>query len=294
MSEAEDDRGRGRRITLTLIRHGESVDNLSHRWAGVKDSDLSNHGFNQAQSLSEYFKKKSIRFTKIYCSDLQRARLTAQSVSNNQLQQSSKTKPKDSQKNDDEDDEESFLQVLPILREQNFGIAEGKPWNSGEFEFSTKFFTERDIGFKDGESLNQVFGRAKRFFEDVIISKYLSNYSSDTQELKGSDLDKKSEEEDEVNICIVSHGIFLAEFINVLKSMADRLEGPKIMSEMSNTGWTKIQLDSFYPSSTSSPSISMRVLITNHTDHLTDLTRQPGGIGSSKYDPKQSKLDSFF
>lgn len=33
-------------LTITFVRHGESVDNVKHIWAGWKDSDLSVHGFN--------------------------------------------------------------------------------------------------------------------------------------------------------------------------------------------------------------------------------------------------------
>jgi len=33
-------------ITVTLVRHGESTDNLKRIWAGWKDAPLSQHGMN--------------------------------------------------------------------------------------------------------------------------------------------------------------------------------------------------------------------------------------------------------
>lgn len=99
-------------LVLTLVRHGESVDNLTALWAGHRDSPLSNHGFNQSLRLADSF--RDVPVDAIYTSDLQRARTTAENVMN-----ANESLPKPA------------FTVSPLLREQNFGDAEGQPWDVG-------------------------------------------------------------------------------------------------------------------------------------------------------------------
>jgi hypothetical protein len=43
-------------LTLTLVRHGESTDNIVPIWAGHRDATLTNFGHSQAQRLGESLK----------------------------------------------------------------------------------------------------------------------------------------------------------------------------------------------------------------------------------------------
>lgn len=58
-----------------LIRHGESVANATHKYAGHSDYELSPKGHQQAWAAAEYFKTEKL--TAIYSSDLKRAYSTA-------------------------------------------------------------------------------------------------------------------------------------------------------------------------------------------------------------------------
>lgn len=58
-----------------FLRHGETVTNAAHIYAGQSDTPLNEKGFAQAKALAPYL--QHVAFDKVYCSDLQRARYTA-------------------------------------------------------------------------------------------------------------------------------------------------------------------------------------------------------------------------
>jgi broad specificity phosphatase PhoE len=88
-------------ITVTIVRHGESTDNLRPVWAGWADAPLSNHGMNQAKAVGASF--ADLPIDAVFASPLKRAHWTGQQI---QLQN----------KNDPP------LTVSPLLREQGFGV----------------------------------------------------------------------------------------------------------------------------------------------------------------------------
>lgn len=88
---------------LILVRHGETDYNREHRFQGQIDVPLNERGREQAQRLAERLAAEPI--TTIYCSDLARARQTAA--------------PLAARLGLD-------LVTLPTLREQCFGVLEGK------------------------------------------------------------------------------------------------------------------------------------------------------------------------
>lgn len=49
-----------RAVYITMIRHGESLDNLTSKWAGQRDAPLSVHGFNQSMRLAKAFEETPI------------------------------------------------------------------------------------------------------------------------------------------------------------------------------------------------------------------------------------------
>ena len=56
---------------LLIIRHGQSLGNAGKRFLGHTDLDLTPHGYEQAEKLTEYLKNEKI--DKVYSSDLIRA-----------------------------------------------------------------------------------------------------------------------------------------------------------------------------------------------------------------------------
>jgi broad specificity phosphatase PhoE len=138
-------------LKLYLLRHGESVANVTHTFASRKlDLPLTEFGFEQVRQIAEPV--KTIGFTKIYTSPLIRARQTAEIIGN-----SCNLKPV----------------VIEELREVDVGILDGKcidehdrqqiydevigKWNIGQ----------NNAGFQDGEDLNDVKKRIDNFLGNI-------------------------------------------------------------------------------------------------------------------------------
>jgi len=68
------------RCTLCLVRHGETAWNAERRLQGHIDIPLNNNGLAQAEATAQNLDRQGHRFTALYCSDLQRARQTAEAV----------------------------------------------------------------------------------------------------------------------------------------------------------------------------------------------------------------------
>ncbi|MCK4241229.1 MAG: histidine phosphatase family protein [Candidatus Atribacteria bacterium] len=65
-------------IKLILIRHGESDGNLKREFSGFKDVELAKKGIWQAERLA--YRLKRVPVDAVYCSDLKRARRTAEII----------------------------------------------------------------------------------------------------------------------------------------------------------------------------------------------------------------------
>ena len=63
---------------IILIRHGESNGNAQGRFCGFKDVALTEKGVWQAERLA--YRLKGLQLDKVYCSDLKRARYTAEII----------------------------------------------------------------------------------------------------------------------------------------------------------------------------------------------------------------------
>ncbi|RLL94100.1 hypothetical protein CFD26_103627 [Aspergillus turcosus] len=127
-------------MKLYLIRHAETVDNVAHRLAGIKDSPLTNHGALQITRLGRYFASQNIKFSHIFSSDLSRAVLTAEGLSAHQPELSPV--------------------LLPSLRERDFGSFEGTKWHST---------WESSIVPKQPESEASMRQRANAFLNDYLL-----------------------------------------------------------------------------------------------------------------------------
>ncbi|OWZ70806.1 hypothetical protein AYX14_03780 [Cryptococcus neoformans] len=278
----------GNMITLTIVRHGESTDNLKPLWAGWSDAPLSQHGMNQAKALGESL--KDTKFDYIFASDLKRAHWTSQQILKNQA------------------DPKPPLVVSELLREQHFGEGEQKPFgeNSGWVRQPGRVFK-----FPGGESLTDVRKRADQAVEQFI--------EPILKECRGKPATSK-------HVVVVAHGIFNSEFLGAL--MARRKTNAPLewnYRGMTNTGWTKAEVGyadeartetttqiSTDPSGPVSPSsapsapppstpnpdnlepLVIKVLCSDVTDHLKGVIRQKGGLGSQSYDEKQEDIRKFF
>lgn len=133
---------------LYLLRHGQSDANISKRYCGITDVELSPLGVKQAQEASLYF--KDINISNIYSSPLKRAYNTAEAVSKATGVQIKKEK---------------------CLMEVNFGIFENKTWD----EMVSKHKSETDnwiklkhkYKFPMGEGYDDIIKRIASFIDKV-------------------------------------------------------------------------------------------------------------------------------
>ncbi|MCJ1253907.1 hypothetical protein MMC24_001721 [Lignoscripta atroalba] len=279
--------------------------------AGIKDSALTIHGSLQADRLGQYLAKNALRFTHIFSSDLQRAYKTAEAI---RLAQ-----PK-------ADDEVttilSTVTQLPLLREQDFGFYEGKPFYSRVRDSSmTGKDTHRakhlaDPGFKDVESKASMAIRMNDFLDKHLIP-----------------LLKCTGKAEEPSIAIVSHGIILSNLwrciLNRFPKQSVRLApGLSVgsggvaplehLGGWSNTGYLELEVQR--PTMTEEVEVTglgipdaseekgptivehhallsgwtMTINTINGKEHLKGLKRTGGGVGSSKFEEGQKKIESFF
>jgi len=264
-------------VTFTFIRHGESTDNLTSAWAGWKDSPLSNHGMNQAKALGRSFAKT--HFLAIHASPLKRALWTAQAVRDAQAEQPP-------------------LTTSPLLREQHWGVAEGKPWTMHmeqgltlEEHFARGLYpvlNSRSQKFPEGESLDDLAARAKKAVDDLLMSYVWQAARAGDQGL---------------HIAIVSHGLCISELIPALlvKDQSGVHPGYRYKGLL-NTAWTRVTVnvkgaregEPMAFTDDRPPPLEIKVTDFNRHEHLDSVARQKGGIGSSQYDPSQQSIRAFF
>ena len=132
-------------MSKTIIysaRHGETDFNVQFCLCGRLDIPLTQKGIEQAHILAESLTGKDIDY--IYCSDLCRAVVTAETVGKK-------------------------LGITPVpdarLRETDFGAMECRKRNDPEYLRRSKAFAER---FPDGESILQSAHRVYSFLDETI------------------------------------------------------------------------------------------------------------------------------
>lgn len=264
-------------ITVTFVRHGESTDNLRTVWAGWADAPLSHHGMNQARALGEAF--TNIRLTAIYTSPLKRASITANALF------------------DAQPDPKPSVHISPLLKEQNFGKAEGASWlgrqdpnmTLEEHFASGKYpmLLDRKLKFPDGESLNELAARADQAIRKLVLPHVLQAARTGTQD---------------VHIALVSHGLCISEMVAALVRRGQDEAPHTHYRGLLNTAWTRATVrakrestgEAMNTSEDDLPSLLVDVTDINRHEHISTVKRQKGGIGSSAYDPKQQDIRDFF
>lgn len=274
--------------------------------AGSTDSALTNHGVLQAERLGDYLAKTGLRFTKVFSSDLQRAKKTADAICAAQCSKH------------DLDSGTTQLEtiVLPVLREQDFGSAECRPWVSKPVSLGKAIgktlLAEGDPGFVAKETYESMALRLNSFIDGDLVPLLAS------------------EPEMKHIVAVVSHGITLSVLWRILLlrfsprsvSLAPKVDGTspgrgiEYLPSWMNTAYLELDITPLPGDKEISPSIGARIEpssaepsqaqikpfagwgMTVHTvngrEHLRSLKRTRGGVGSSIYDEKQQKLDGFF
>ena len=173
----------------------------------------------QARALGEFF--TDTHFTAIHASDLKRALWTAQALCDGQKYH----KP--------------TFHSSELLREQHFGVAEGKPWSYSsnrnvnlEEEMAKGVYPMlhgSDDKFPGGESINELGQRAHR----AITSFVLPHVWQAAKEGKTG-----------IHIAVVSHGLCISQMISeLLKMSAKQTIGIVDYRGLLNTAWTRLVID---------------------------------------------------
>ncbi|MCJ1283484.1 hypothetical protein MMC26_002814 [Xylographa opegraphella] len=275
--------------------------------AGVRDSALTIHGSLQAERLGRHLAQSGVTATHVFASDLQRAYKTAEAIC------AARTLKGDGSH------ERVEVMKLEILREQDFGFYEGKPFFARLRDFNKSGKDNhreqhtKDPGFQDVETKEAMALRMDTFVNLHLLQLLRSGYSG----------------KDPV-VLIVAHGIILSTlWRSILKQfpiqnvklgpgLAIRGGGPTTLEHLggwSNSGYLELDIKAKTnsPADTvvslaipknsqpnpvvvpkSLPGCIMVIKAVNCKDHLVGLKRTGGGVGSSKFDEGQMTIEPFF
>lgn len=137
-------------MKITLVRHAEVIKEYQGKYNGHIDIALSPKGRDDAKKLAE--KLHNIKFDKIYCSDLLRAKETLEAFS---------------------------YEVEPVytkeLREKSWGKHEGKSFEEIQAEGIKYIDFEQWISSLDGEDIFTYKQRVKDYFYETIFKQEAQN-----------------------------------------------------------------------------------------------------------------------
>lgn len=128
-------------MKVWMIRHGESETNQSGSWTGWLDAALTKRGREEAALVGQALSKVS--FDKIYTSDLQRARMTAEIAIPG-----------------------CTYECTPMLREVNVGNIAGKPLGIVA-DSERAVIAKEGYGMFGGESKEQFKARLEAFMKQL-------------------------------------------------------------------------------------------------------------------------------
>lgn len=133
-------------MNIYVVRHGQTEENLKGTYYGALDCNLTELGVKQSKALGE--RLRNIKFDKVYCSDLKRARETLKHI--------------------------NIINDVVIderIRERNFGVFEGKTFKEIEKEFEKECiaWNENWKEYKPdaGESFIDSYLRVEAFMESL-------------------------------------------------------------------------------------------------------------------------------
>lgn len=166
-------------------------------------------------------------FSHIIASPLLRAYTTAQAI---QLSQPESTRPE--------------LVSSPLLKEQNFGIAEGNKWTFQHepgltdkehwAKGSFPVLDGRRAKYPEGESLDDLRDRARQAIKELVVPIIR---------------DVIKEKKEDVHVALVSHGLCISELVAALVGLdyERRSKGQEVRDRqyagLMNTAWTRATID---------------------------------------------------
>lgn len=137
-------------MKIYLVRHGQTAWNKQRRYQGSQDIPLDSEGVLQAEKLAE--RLKEIRWDRVISSDLQRARITAETVVDGKIE----------------------IELMPELREMHFGDWEGITFSEAEEKWPgdvKNFFADPTQSIiPNGENAIVFSERVLRGLEAIIAS----------------------------------------------------------------------------------------------------------------------------
>lgn len=261
--------------------------------AGNTDSALTNHGMLQIECLARHLASAPLNIKAIFSSDLSRARLTADGICRLQRPTPNGT---------------SLAPILtPDLREKDFGSLEGTRWDTqiapGD-GLARSYGASTSTPHIESESTASMRRRIANFLNLHLLPLLFDAPDS------------------EADLVVVTHGIILRVLWNCLVELFDptnismasgvtsRDGGPAalVVPSWSNTGFMTLLVrpqpvgpaTDILPSNHGGPTgsllhgWSMSILALNSRDHLANLRRTRGGIGSATHDGRQKRIDHFF
>ena len=145
---------------IYLVRHGESQANISRRFSGITDVELTETGLLQAAKAGKKLKGKKIN--KIFSSPLKRAKYTAEIIA------------------DETGFDKNDIIIENSLTEVNFGIFENLTWEeivemyAEEIESWLEF--KHKYKFPKGEGYQDIIKRVAYFMDDVPDNSIISTH----------------------------------------------------------------------------------------------------------------------
>ena len=137
-------------MKITLVRHSEVIKEYQGKYNGHIDIALSLKGKNDAKEIAK--KLQDIKFDKVYCSDLLRARETLAAFR---------------------------LSTKPVytdrLREKSWGKHEGKSFEEIQNEGIEYIDFEQWLSALDGEDVQEYQKRVQKYFNEIIFQQKADN-----------------------------------------------------------------------------------------------------------------------
>ena len=144
---------------ILLIRHGQSEWNKLNLFTGFKNIELSEQGIEEANKAGQNFKNLDIKFNIVFTSELKRAQETAKIILQNLGQW------------DFLNNEGRIISNIN-LNERDYGDLTGLNKKETAEKFGEEQVHKWRRGYSDqppnGESLEDVVRRVKKYFEEVI------------------------------------------------------------------------------------------------------------------------------
>jgi broad specificity phosphatase PhoE len=142
-------------MPIYFIRHGESEANERNQFAGHQDSPLTRLGIEQARQAGRTIARKGLVFDEIHVSPLQRARFTAQKIT----EVSGNTA--------------ATIHVSDALLERHFGLLQGRNKSLWKKVLGYRHYDEvlhsPHGALPNGETWQELYHRVRTYYEQVLL-----------------------------------------------------------------------------------------------------------------------------